>query len=410
MSRKITSDYTYIAVALAFAILVSGAVVGISQRVDVLRLSPISFYQGIHPSFEGIGYHGNLYTSSNTYDASISNIGPATINWDPDKATAEMPNIRGELRDIQIVDDLAKYEVQGTLAHIISDFGGEYIPNRAYRTYNWRIDKDGDGRDDREYRMELWLCSMEVYIWVDPSRGGFWTWSREIGNKRYDNLDVWLKLEASQDWGHYFTDLENLSNTYFGLGYLELADIDVLSEDHTRLTVVPGSQWSAFDLYNNLGGAGQVPDDPDSQAYIYEGTELNPGVFKSEWYTKINFGDIGTYDYNAFTRAFKSDGVKVKALAHIFVVGEWIVQPPEEDDRDIEPQEPPWKENPFYGLTKRLGEIMSSPLGRLKVGIWVAVVIFFLVVFFNPGAILYVVDNWGKAVDEVKRRSNKGKT
>lgn len=402
-------NYTQILIAFALFAIVSGLAIGLAHRGDLLRLAPISTYQGIHPSFEAIGYNGRLYTTQNKYDASVSYIGPATMNWDPDKADAEMPNVRGELRDIRIVDDIGGFEVEETLAHIVSDFGGSYEPNRAYKTYKWQVDTDGDGWKETNYQMELWICSMEVNVFIDPDRGGLFTWSREIQNKLYPDLDVWLKIEASQDWGTYFDD-PIIENTYFGLAYLELAEL-TKPEDHTRLTVVPGSQWSAFDLYNGLGGDVPIdPDEPDQQAYVYQGVELNPNVFKSEWYTKLNFGDFGTYDYNILGGSFKSDEVQVKALAHVFVVGEWIVQPPVDepgDDDDLEDpdapdQDPPWIDNPISQWIKSMSEKFSTPFGRVQLAIWLSIFLVALAIFINPSLIITIAKNWGNALADVE--------
>lgn len=412
MSEK--PNYMQLLVAIGLFTLVTGLVLGVAHRRDLLQLSPISTYQGIHPSFEAIRYEGNLYTTENPYDASVCYIGPATMNWDPDKAEAEKPNVRGELRDIQIIDDLGEYEVQATLSHIITDFDGVYEPDRPYKTYQWKVDQDGDGWKEKNYRMELWLTSLEVNIFVDPDRGGLFTWSREIADQHYNDLDIWLKLEASQDWGKYFND-PLIDNTYFGLAYLELADIST-PEDHTRLTVVPGSRWTAFDLYDSLGGTPKSPDEPDQQGYIYEGTELNPNVFKSEWYTKISIGDLGTYDHNPITNSFKSDTVQVKMLGHIFVVGEWVTKPPSKGDAD-EPDapnvDPPWIDNPITKALMNLSENLSTPFGRVKLGIMLSVLIVMLIVIIYPQLIITIGRNWGNAIADVEqsiRARDKDKT
>lgn len=398
MSRP---NYNQVALLVVVALFVSAVAVGVGYRINVTRLAPISTYQGIHPSFEAVGYENRLYTSSNKYDASVCDVGPATLNFDPDSNTEGLPNIRGELRDIQIVKDLSEYEVGDAMSHIVRDFGGIIDENKAYKTYVWAVDTDGDGKDDKEYRMELWLCSMEVNIWADPDRSAWWTWSKEVNNQHYPDVEVWLKLEASQDWGTYFEGVEGIENTYFGLAYLELAEL-TKPDDRARLQVVPGSKWSAFDIYDNLGGYADSPDDPVEQAYIIKGAQLNPTVFKANWFTKVSLSDLGTYDYNILDGSFKSDTVQVKALAHIFVVGEWVVQP--EEERDLEEHEPPWEEGWLTSLVQRWAELMSSPLGRLRIAIWIAVVIVLVVIFFNPGLLITLWRNYSDAYKSITSR------
>jgi len=400
MSRP---NYNSVALLVVVALLLSAVAVGVGYRLNVTGLSPISAYQGIHPSFEAVGYENRLYTTTDKYDASVCNVGPATINWDPDSNTEGLPNLRGELRDIQIVRDLSQYEVGDAMSHIVRDFGGIINPNQPYKFYEWKVDTDGDGKDDKEYRMELWLCSMEVNIWADPDRSAWWTWSKEVNDQHYPDVEIWLELEASQDWGTYFQGVEGIENTYFGLAYLELAELDK-PDDRTRLQVVPGSKWSAFDVYDSLGGYPESPDDPVEQAYVIKGAQLNPSVFKARWFTKVSLSDIGTYGYNILDGSFKSDFVQVKALAHVFVVGEWTVQP--EEERDLVPPEPPSKEGWLTTIVRRWAELMESPLGRLRIAIWLAVIIVLVVIFFNPGLLITL---WGKYSDLYKNVSSRGK-
>jgi len=400
MSRP---NYNHIALLTVVALVLSAVAVGIGWRLNVTELAPISTYQGIHPSFEAVGYENRLYTTTEKYGASVCDVGPATLNFDPDANDGGLPNLRGELRDIQIVKDLSQYDVGDAMSHIVRDFGGVVEPNQPYRTYTWET-------DDKEYRMELWLCSMEVNLWADPDRSAWYVWSKEVNNQHYTDVEVWLELEASHDWGTYFNDVD-VENTYFGLAYMELAEA-TKPLDHPRLQVVPGAKWSAFDVYETLGGYAESPEEPDTQAFSIKGTELNPNVFRARWFTKISLSDIGTYDYKIIDGSFKSDTVQVKVLTHIFVVGEWTVQP--EEERDMEEHEAPWEEGWFTRIAQRWAELMSSPLGRLRLAIWIAVVIVLVVIFFNPGLLITLWRNYSGAYKDVSEyfssRGKKGKS
>ena len=142
-----------------------GIIIGVGLFTIIyprITLSTVSNYQGIHPSFEAIYFMGQLYTAEDIYDASTVRIHPSSFDFDPDVHDTGYPNLRGELRDIQIIRDLSNYEVGDTLSHIVQMGGENAMP---YKTYEWAIEKDGLIHN---YRLENWLCSMEVNLWADP--------------------------------------------------------------------------------------------------------------------------------------------------------------------------------------------------------------------------------------------------
>ena len=174
-------------------------------------LSTVSNYQGIHPSFEAIYYNNLLYTANNSYDASTLRIHPANFDFDPDKEDTGLPNLRGELRDIQIVRDLASYDVQDTAAHILSMGGESTMP---YKIYEWKVD---DGELIHNYRLENWLCSFEVNLWTDPdARPWYKLFQSYEKQEKYPATEIWLNLKVGPSW--YF---EGADEVYFGLGYME---------------------------------------------------------------------------------------------------------------------------------------------------------------------------------------------
>ena len=351
--------------------LMYGAVVGLTP------LSSISAYQGIHPSFVAVWYQGDYYTTTMTHRASLSRIGPATMNFDPDQSNEGMPNLMGELRDIQVIEDLSVYEPQATMAHIITDYGGIAEPNKAYRTYEWEVEVGGE---THTYVMELWLASMEINLLVKPDNNPF-PGLGEQTNNRYLDTEVWLRLEASDEWGTYFQDV-GVDNTYFGLAYLELAQITGTGDD-PRMQLLPMARWAAFDSYDSLDGQGEVPPTPTAQAAIFQGATLNPDVFRREWFTKITLADFGTYDWSLFSGGgYKSDSVQIKAIAHIFVVGEWIAMPP--DERDMDEHEPPWQRAWYQGFNDWLSKSMSNPMLRLQLALGATVFILVLAVTMYP--------------------------
>lgn len=313
---------------LATLIIAGLAITLIAQRYT--PLSTISNYQGIHPSFEAILYDGKLYTNENPLNASVLRVHPSSFDFDPDGDNTGRPNLRGELRDIQIVRDLATYDVQDTAAHILNMGGESKMP---YKVYEWEVETDDL---IHVYRMENWLCSFEVNLWADPTAGDFWSWvwnNGEVYNSVYDSTEIWLRLEAAPSW--YF---EGADEVYFGLGYMELAQFtSFLDHENPLVEVMPESKWAAFSIYNSLNGASEYVGNPVAQASTFEGTLLNPAVFRDEWHTVITVDNFGVFDYNSWDASYNTDSVQLKVLVHVFVVGEWTVQPDEE--RDMEEHE-----------------------------------------------------------------------
>ena len=351
-------------------------IVGIFLLGAFLRwddMSTVSNYQGIHPSFEAIYHKGQLYTMDIPNEASVCRIHPASFDFDPDEDDKNLPNLRGELRDIQIVRDLASYELPDVASHILGMGGDAIMP---YKVYEWDLEKEGL---IHKYRMENWLCSMEVNLWAEPSSGDFWTWfwaKGEIHEQKYSSTEIWLRLEARPDW--YF---EGAEQTYFGLGYMELALLTYLEgHENPDIEIIPESRWAAFSIYDSLNGYEESIDSPISQAQSYKGTLLNPEVFRDEWYTLITVDNFGTFDCNFWDGTYNTDSVQLKILVHVFVVGEWIVQPP--DEQDMEEHESSEEEGWFTSFTNWVENLTNNPLA-IGGGI-IAIVAFALFWVFGP--------------------------
>ena len=354
-------------------LIIIGLLLGLASLSQFTSMSTISQYQGIHPSFVAIYHNGQYYTTANPYEASISSIGPSTLNFDPDFALRGLPNIQGELRDIQIVRDLANYEVADTASHILGMGGKTSMP---YKIYEWEI---MEKEELHKYRMELWLCSLDVNLWVKPDARPWWMLFEDYENQmRYDDAEVWLKMEVGPSW--YFEDAENV---YFGLGYMELAELTQANgQDNSLLEVIPESKWAAFDVYDSLGGIQEGADAPATQAITYQGKLLNPEVFRQEWYTKFTLSDFGCYDYSMLDGSYKSDSIQFKILVHTFVVGEWIVKPDEEHDMEEH------ESSAYEGWLQSIENWVGTPLGGLTLGAGIPLFLYgalMIVLFWTRG-------------------------
>jgi len=338
-------------------------------------LSVISNYQGIHPSFEAVYYNGELYTNENPLNASTNRFHPSSFDFDPDESDEGLPNLRGELRDIMIVRDLGSYEIGDVASHIINMGGSAEMP---YKEYTWEVPV---GDDTHVYRMENWLCSMEINLWVDPTEGDFWTWlsgSGEIFNKKYESTEVWLKLETGPGW-YYDTDPPD--ELYFGLGYVELALLtSEEGHENPEVEIMPESRWAAFSMYDSLGGSLENVETPIAQANSFKGTLLNPDVFQDVWYIPITIDSFGVFDYDNLDGAYNTDSIQLKVLVHVFVVGEWVVQPLEEE-RDMEEHDSSEEEGWIAPLIESVKNTFRSPWVKLYLA---ALPVLALALYFGP--------------------------
>ena len=334
------------------------------------RLAVVSQYQGIHPQFIAIWHRGNLYTNENPNDASVCRIHPTDFNFDPDDDWRYLPNLQGELRDIQIVRDLRHYVPSDAYTHILQLAGVESIqPDQPYKVYEWELNSS-DGFTHK-YRMELWLCSLQINMWVTPDDRPYWEHfgTGEQCNQRYTNTEVWLKLKVGPYW--YF---EGANHTYFGLAYMELAEfMQEKGHEDPDVEVAPESKWVALPIYYSLLGAEETPEVPPAQAKRYEGKLLNPKVFRDEWFTKISLFDFGTFGWDWFSGAFNTDSVQWRILVHVFVVGEWVVKPEIERNVPTHPSQlnPGWGAglaNWLMGLMAGIGQTILMAIGIVMVG------------------------------------------
>lgn len=375
-------------------VLVAAVAVGVGVKFKISSLASISQYQGIHPQFAGVYYDGKMYTSSETYDASVCRIHPGSLDFDPDKETWYKPNIQGELRDIQIIQDLSRYEVGDAYTHILN-LGGELEEPGAYKVYTWDVEKEGVLH---QYRMELWLCSLQVNLWALPDEGGLLKWpDGEQMNQKYSSTEVWLKLEIGPSW--YF---EGADEAYFGLAYMELAEFSQHeAHEDPNVEVIPESKWAAFSIYDSLGGVQEDVENPLSAAYTYQGALLNPNVFKTTWYTNIHLGDFGSFDYNVVGGGFDTHSVQFRVLVHCFVVGEWKVLPTAGVERDMPAHQSTTQENWWDPFLKWLASPVTGFFGL----VFGALILLALLWFFAPTLFGYLA---GKARSSMKSLKKKG--
>ena len=337
------------------------------------KLSVISNYQGLHPGFAGIYVDGVLYTNENPGNASLVRIHSSNFNFDVDGDDTGLPNLRGELRDIMIIKDMSTYAVGDVTSHIISMGGTSGSP---YKTYTWEV---ADGNNTRVYKMENYLTSMEINLWAEPDVKAWYKFFQPVEKEgQYQNLEVWLKLETGPGW-YYETDPPD--ELYFGLGYIELAELTILDGHYNPLMeVMPESRWAAFPIYESLSGQLEQVASPVAQAKNFKGTRINPEVFADAWYIPITLDNFGSFDHNLIDGSYNTDSIQLKVLVHVFVIGEWVVQPLEEE-RDMEEHKSSEKEGWIGPLIADISNTLKNPWFK---GYLAAIPLIIIFAYFGP--------------------------
>jgi hypothetical protein len=183
-------------------------------------------------------------------------------------------------------------------------------------------------------------------------------------NKRYSNLQVWMKINLAPNSYFFLGNTSIPDETYFAIASMSVVDVVKDGWDTSPIAVSPGGGSSALGIYYTLfGNAAENPEGSITQ-YQYNHAVLNPAYFRPEVYTKVTLDNFGTQSYyEGFLYKWKGDVVMMSIQVRLFVVGEWSVQ----DIQDPDDQTPPdvigsaqiWLEKALAGF----GAWLQTPEG-----------------------------------------------
>ena len=364
---RLRKQHVILAIVLLFAILL------FTGRIPILSLVTDTNYQGPHPLFYGVEWNGKIWDRDNPGDG---NSFDTMLIWDPDQPYSGMGNLEGEetamfLPGIQNPYGLPDWVPRQWISSL------QYYRNPV-NIYEWNI-------GTHYYRMAEYVLEWFVTIryHADSEDEKFSSgWSPFADQcytpRRYHNVKVWFQISLVSP--AYF---KGANNTFFGIGKIELKNIEIIALDKNKVAVMPDAEGTPLPLYLAPFNKPYNPPSPPS----FEGQELDPNVFTHTVYTYIRLDDFGEQRTLAWANQLdkaEGDVVTFQFEVHVFVVGEWIVKNIDEVPKDYHASP---VINDYWYLGKGWGDTLagffSNPLtifwGTL-IGIIILLVI--LAVFF----------------------------
>ena len=208
--------------------------------------------------------------------------------------------------------------------------------------YVWTVDKGEvtleDGTKARKVlQFEMWRYKLDwsINVWLsgteaetcDTTYFNVITWVPD-----YAGTQIWIRLVPKNFL--YFKD--NPDELYMAPCYIGVKEIKFVTYDQDkRETVNDPDAWTMVDLFPKAVGEtlgiyyarGGTPVNVEHEVMKYKGAELDPRVFKGEYWTKIDlltFKPKTWYEYQIWHK-WKYPSVNIKFTVYILVVGKWTV-------------------------------------------------------------------------------------
>jgi hypothetical protein len=362
-------------------------------------------YQGAKGKFYGLKLPANQWgEGSDEPILHVFQTSATYFSWDLDAPLMQKPDLIGEMTSIFIPS-----ETIGESPSWIPDWlirKATTITNPRFIYDEWQFEET---QDITFYRMENWRLVWFFTFGAHGHYGGHPTTNDEIpsadalhdGRNSYHDVEVWMEIDLTPIW--YFSGAKT---AYFAVAKTMMGpdgaiygrwDKDKNTEytKNTGCAVVPESAYTILPMYYEAFGEGGRAD---KESYEYEGQELNPDLFTDRIYTYFTLQDFGInswWDDNLPFPSFhwRGDVVTCMLYVDIFVIGEWEVQ----DIDDL----PDW-----YGRSAQYGSwagpfgeifafLMGTSEGRFLMLIILAVIGFFILIFFAPWVILLISQIFG---------------
>lgn len=374
--KKIRKQHIILGIVLIFAILL------FMGKIPMLSLVTDTNYQGPHPLFYGIQWNGKTWDRDNP---GAGNSFDTMMNWDPDQPYDGMGNLEGEetamfLPGVQNPYGLPDWVPRQWISNL------QYYKNPV-KTYEWHV--GNHYYKMAEYVLE-WFVSIRYHPDGDQEKFAS-GWSAIADQcfipRRYHNVKVWFQIRLQSP--AYFS---GANNTYFGIGKIELKNLEIIALDKGKVAVMPDSPGTPLPLYLSPFGQPYTPPEP----YKFQGTELDPTVFTHSVYTYIRLDDFGEQRtlaiFNQLDKAM-GDVVTFQFEVHVFVVGEWIVKNIDQVPKDYHAR--PVIADYWYlgkGWGEAIAGFFSNPLTIFWGSIITIIVILVVLAVFFP-EVLFSIGN-----------------
>jgi len=223
--------------------------------------------------------------------------------------------------------------------------------------YSWSVDKGvvtlPNGTVARKYyQFEMWRYRLtwRVNIWLSGTEqeSADWTVFNIITNvPDYGGTQIWIRLVPKNFV--YFKDNPDelyIAPAYIGLNAIEYATYDknkqmIVNDPDaaSMIDLIPKARGETLGIYYARGGA---PTNLEDRLLSYRGVELDPQVFRNEYWIKIEllrFAPKSWFDYQIWHN-WKYPSVQLEFTVYVFVVGRWTVYLREGEVPSLEPHTP----------------------------------------------------------------------
>ena len=321
------------------------------------------------------------------------------LNFDPDEASDGFPNLLLTQQPFTVDTQVEPIHYAWMVDEGTTTLENGTILRKYFQFEMWRYRV--------EWAVNIWLSGPEAESSDRAWHGGI-SWEPDYGG-----VQIWIKLVPRRFV--YFED--NPDEVYFAPAYIGLLTYQVASIDQdNRVTYDDPDMTSCIDLIPKAIGEtlgiyyarGGVPVDVEREILSYEGIELDPSIFREEYWIHfdlLTFKPWNHVDFWTKAHSYKWPSINLKFVVYVFVVGKWTVYFTEGEVPELRPHNPPSLiRDPWAWLT----DIFNNPFSLFLIGLALIVILVVVLAIFAPG-VLAVISALGhrasKAVKGEKKPS-----
>lgn len=324
----------------------------------------------------------NSVASHNTATPAIKSFG-YSMDLDPDGRDRGMPDIMAETQTMTRDSDtpMDTYSWRVPVRQITLQNGSIMTQYKQYEMYRYRMD----------WAMNLYLSGNDL-----ESNGyydGIWGLGARYTNTNYGSSELWLKLIPKSFV--YFS--QNPDSVYFAPAYIALKEpvaYGGVTKDNTVVKVdpemtayediSPESTGAPLGIYYTRGGN---DIGLESKLLSYQGANLDPAIFRNEYWTRINLGTFTpkTWGTPNINYGYKYPSAYMHFMVDVFVVGQWTVYYKTGQIPALEPHTPVVSYDFFSLLGEGISDWFGNPFNQLWVFFILIIIVLVVVSVFNRG-------------------------
>lgn len=367
-------------------------------------LPTISGYQGVDFIFDSVyfkdGWYDKTTTMNPNYKDYYDTSKPFTVsardfgdrlNFDPDSSDNFLPNLHMEQMGFTADRDFTS------------------------NVYTWNI-KIGETQSETIYkRFEIhrFKAVWEANIWLDGSGNEAYPDAKRV----WQDAEIWIRV-IPNNFQYVVNIPDNPTTVYIAPVYMAVDNAAWFSGKDDPNQAKDPSQAAAQDIFPEQRGVALgfyktrrgVETDVEDEILSYQGLQLNPDVFRGEYWIRIGVDRFhadsnlewgGLWGWN-----WKYPSLHLEFTIHVFVVGEWEVRLYKDEVPNLAPHPVDYYETGWTQFINGLLDFANSPLGWLfgLTGIFILIVIILAVTgVLTPLLLIISSFFFGKKASQKKR-------